>query len=69
MTGAASPSVRAPRRCEGCGHVLAGACTRRFCNGKCRALAHRVRKQAKAKVILYKLKNAIAELEDLIGRE
>lgn len=57
------------RTCGHCGKPIHGKRDRRYCGAKCRAMAHRARKAEKARALLRRLKDDIAELEELIGRE
>ena len=58
-----------PRRCDGCGQPMFGTRSKRFCDARCRATAARARKRKQMRTIIETLKHAIAELEELVGRE
>ncbi len=58
-----------PRRCEGCGQSIQGKRDKRFCSGKCRAMASRLKRKDQMRTILTTLKDVLAELEELVGRE
>ena len=66
-----SRAVQTPRerQCANCGDPLHGKHDQRYCDATCRAKGHRVQKAAKARAILQTLKDNIAELEVLVGRE
>ena len=57
------------RRCGGCEQPLLGRHGKKYCDGKCRAMAHRVRKAQEAREILQTLKDKLAELEELVSRK
>ncbi len=58
-----------PRRCDGCGAVLRGKGNKKYCNGKCRAAAHRMRRDLKFRMVLEAIRKNVAELEDLIDHD
>jgi predicted nucleic acid-binding Zn ribbon protein len=57
------------RRCEGCDAPIGGKTGKRFCNAKCRATVSRTRRRERVRVLLRTVKDTIAELEELVGRE
>ena len=54
------------RRCEHCGSLLHGKGTQFYCTAKCRAMAYRARKTETVRVIVGRLKDDIAELEEFV---
>ena len=57
------------RRCEHCGSLLHGKGTQFYCTAKCRAMAYRARKTETVRVIVERLKDDIAQLEELVDRQ
>ena len=57
------------RQCASCGDPLHGKRGKRYCDARCRAKGHRVRKTEQARKILQTLKDNIAEIEVLVSRE
>ena len=69
MTTLASDPLGGPRVCEACGMALRGKRPKRYCDAKCRAVAHRTRQAVKAQSILRALKTIETDIEDLFGSE
>ena len=65
----ATTHASSERRCGACEQLLLGRHGKKYCSGKCRAMAHRAPTAQKARKILQTLKDNIAELEELVGEK
>ncbi len=57
------------RQCGGCRQELHGRNGKKYCNATCRARAHRRREKEQVLKIARDIKDAVHELEQLVGRE
>ena len=64
-----SVPVDQSRRCEGCERALVGPPSKKCCDARCRALASRRRQRERMQALVQRLKNDVAELEQLIGED
>ncbi len=62
------PLVR-QRTCNNCGTPLPRGRRKRFCDGRCRAAAHRARREGRARAILRNLRHIEADLRQLFRGE